>query len=377
MNPENMTLKALRSQCALYLPRGNRSQVAYWDKDKAIAFLKTRVGEPEEQKTKQETVTEETEEEQKKPTESKKSTSETQKTVKVTDNTVIETLAAALNGKLSAGLDENRVKQLINEQIKSALLPTVVTVENKKTGTSKNVGLTHERFEDIVKLVNDRLDLFLVGAAGSGKTTVCEQVAEALDLPFYFIPVGLQTTKSDLLGYMNATGDYVKTHLRQAYEHGGVFLLDEIDAGNPNVLTVINAMLANCKASFPDKMIDRHEDFIFIGAGNTYGLGNDRQYVGRNQLDAATLDRFVVLNFDYDKKLEKALSNNDVWLNIVWDIRKAVEKLGEKLIVSPRAIIKGDKMLASGFSIEQVKDALIYRGINKEIKTRIEHSVGV
>ena len=50
-----------------------------------------------------------------------------------------------------------------------------------------------------------------------------EGVAKALGLAFYFISVGLQTSKSDLVGYMSATGAYVTTHLRQAYEFGGVF----------------------------------------------------------------------------------------------------------------------------------------------------------
>jgi cobaltochelatase CobS len=53
------------------------------------------------------------------------------------------------------------------------------------------------------------------------------------------------------MGYMDAHGKLVRTLLREAYEHGGVFLLDEIDAGNPGVLTVLNALLANGQVGFP------------------------------------------------------------------------------------------------------------------------------
>jgi MoxR-like ATPase len=134
-------------------------------------------------------------------------------------------------------------------------------------------------------------------------------------------------------------------------------------------------MLANGHASFPDAIIPRHDDFIFIGAGNTYGLGNDMQYVGRNQLDAATLDRFVILTITYDKKLESSLVKNDSWLKEIWNIRNAAKKLNEKIIVSPRASIKGEMMLESGFSLEQVKKMAVYKGINEEIVKRIEAEV--
>jgi hypothetical protein len=99
------------------------------------------------------------------------------------------------------------------------------------------------------------------------------------------------------------------------------------------------------------------------------------QYVGRNQLDAATLDRFVILTITYDKKLESSLVKNDSWLKEIWNIRKAAKKLNEKIIVSPRASIKGEMMLESGFSLEQVKKMAVYKGINEEIIKRIEAEV--
>jgi len=282
-------------------------------------------------------------------------------------------IARAISGHLdiTPDLDTDAVQEMIDKSLTERLQVRPIIIENRTNGTQKDIGIQHAQFENILKLVSMRIDIMLVGPAASGKTTACENVASALDLPFYFIPVGLQTTKSDLLGYMNANGEYVKTHLRQAYEHGGVFLLDEIDAGNPNVLTVINGMLANGIGSFPDAIIKRHADFIFICAGNTWGKGADRQYVGRNPIDASTMDRFAALNFDYDEALEKALSNNHGWLNRVQDIRVAVELLKEKVIVSPRAIIKGEQALTIGFTVSQCEDMFIFRGINPDVKNRV------
>lgn len=288
---------------------------------------------------------------------------------------VMELFAEQIKEKMGIdNINEAKIQNIVKEEVKKYYIPKKVEIINYSKEII-DVGVTHAKFKDLLKLVEKRLDTFLVGQAGSGKTTLCSQIAKCLELPFYFIPVGLQTTKSDLLGYMDATGKYIQTHLRNAYENGGVFLLDEIDAGNPNVLTVINAMLSNGHASFPDKIIERHENFIFIGAGNTYGFGGDIQYVGRNQLDAATLDRFVMLEINYDKALESHMCDNDDWLTTIWKIRDAVKKLNEKVIVSPRASLKGKMMLDSGFSKEEVKRMVVYKGINEEIVKRIEAEI--
>ena len=301
-------------------------------------------------------------------------------------NDLADILAAHLAGKITAGVDEDKVRAIVAETIKdreTALIeqiaaqvkPGVKTIEvfNVDTKKTENIGVQHKMFERLLQLASARMDSYLVGPAGSGKTTACHKVADALSLPFHFISVGLQTSKSDLVGYMDANGRYVSTHLRTAYENGGVFLLDEVDSGNANVLTVINAMLSNGLASFPDKMVERHKDFVFFAAGNTYGRGADRVYVGRNALDGATLDRFVTVDFDYDDDLEAALCPDAEWLDVVRRVRRAVFDLKEKVVVSPRASIKGAVLKKSfGYTHDDLKNMLIYRGVNHEVKARIE-----
>jgi hypothetical protein len=159
-----------------------------------------------------------------------------------------------------------------------------------------NAGKVHKSFEDLLITTQCRQHAFLTGAAGSFKTSSAEKVAEVLGLKCSAISVCAQTTASALLGYMSATGSYVETEFRKRYEQGGVFILDEIDNGNANVLAVLNSALANSYCAFPDGMVKRHEDFILVATANTYGTGANAQYVGRNALDAATLDRFNVLS---------------------------------------------------------------------------------
>lgn len=227
-------------------------------------------------------------------------------------------------------------------------------------------GLKHKQLEQLITYAAMRLSPLLVGMAGTGKTHAGEQVAKALGLPFYSMSVGAQTSKSDIIGYMSASGEYVTTHFRTAYEHGGVFLMDEIDAGNANVLIQINAALSNGLCAFPDMMVQRHEDFVFIASANTYGNGANRQYVGRNQLDAATLDRFAVVDWLIDDDLEESLAvglNGKAWYMAVRAARDFVAEKNIRALISPRATQKGSRLLDVGQPLDEVIDATLLASV--------------
>ena len=218
-------------------------------------------------------------------------------------------------------------------------------------------GIQHKNFEHLVRVVHANTPVMLVGPAGTGKSHAAEQVAHAMGLDFYAMSVGAQTSKSDIIGYMDAMQNYVRTVFRNAYEHGGLFLLDEIDAGNSNVLIQLNAALANNYMSFPDGMIRRHENFRMVASANTFGLGASRQYVGRNQLDAATLDRFVVLSWDIDDNLEQNLAVGKygaAWLDVVRYVRSFVNDQELRVVVSPRATQRGSLLLSHGMDFNDV-----------------------
>lgn len=240
------------------------------------------------------------------------------------------------------------------------LAESVRTIEIKVGRKVKKLtGVQHGQFENLIKIVNTGQAVLMVGPAGTGKTYGAALAAEALGLSFHSISVGSQTSKSDLQGYMDGGGTYRTTQFREAYEKGGIFLLDEADAGNSNVLILLNAALSNGYMAFPDGMVHAHEDFRMIATANTFGHGANRQYVGRNQLDAATLDRFAVLTWDIDDRVEAALAGNTDegkrWLNVVRAVRKrVVEELEIRVVVSPRATDRGAKLLAAGMPFDDV-----------------------
>ena len=293
------------------------------------------------------------------------------------DNANILGAVDALKSTILAAMAAKPAAAAVDEKAVEAICRRVVAEENEKhvkrlevkriDGTTAKLGAVHEKTADIIAALSAGQNVWLVGPAGSGKTTAADKVAEALGLRFFPLSVGPQTTKSDLVGYRDANGNYQGTIIREAFENGGLLLIDEIDAANSGVLTILNSLLANGYCSFPDKVVKRHPDFRCIAAANTYGRGADRQYVGRCQIDEATLNRFsAFIEFDYDEKFEMELCTNKAWCKHVQNIRLHAAALNIRLIVSPRASINGEKLLAAGFSADQVRHMAIWHGLPKE-----------
>ena len=283
----------------------------------------------------------------------------------VTEETV-ETAVEAIATRMGALIPE-----LVDQRV--AQLSRVAEIKIGKAPPVK-VDRAHRMLEPVLTTVVAGATPMLVGPAGSGKTTLAEQVAKLMKLNFYM--EARVTSEYKLIGFLDATGKVARTQFREAYEKGGVFLFDEMDASDADALTAFNAALSNGLCAFPDKLVKRHEDFHAIAACNTFGRGADRQYVGRNQLDAATLDRFVVLEVDYDEQLELEISGDADWCRRVQKVRHAVTVEKVRHVVSPRASIMGARMLAAGMDREAVEEACIWKGQDAASRARVAARMG-
>ena len=208
-------------------------------------------------------------------------------------------------------------------------------------------GVLHSKFDTVLKFVQANEPVFLTGPAGSGKNVLCQQIAKTLGLNFYFSNAVTQEYK--ITGFTDANGTFHESQFYKAFKNGGVFMLDEMDASIPEVLIILNAAIANRYFDFPAPIgyTEAHENFRVIAAGNTFGNGADYDYVGRNQLDAASLDRFAMVRIDYDERIEESCANGDSeLLNFCRAFRTATQTAGIRTVISYRAISRMAKLSA-------------------------------
>lgn len=254
-----------------------------------------------------------------------------------------------------------------------------VTIQNTVTLTTptmpepKNLGVQHKNFPKLLKAANarlrsgHRLNVWLYGPPGTGKTTACEQLAKALGLSFHANSALI--TQYEVIGFRDAGGTINTPEFRKAWEFGGVYLLDEIDASTNAAVLALNAALANGFCVFPDKIVYRHTDCVVVAGANTTGQGGTLDYVGRNKQDSTTLDRFVFLDWPLDEGLEAAMVADEAWLAHVRKIRGNVARRAVKngLMITPRASVYGEALLAAGLDFQDVEAMTLRKGASNDV----------
>jgi len=253
-------------------------------------------------------------------------------------------------------------------QLKPEVKEIVVKVADRPAITMEE--RAHEKFAEILDLAAQRMEILMIGPAGCGKSHLAEQIAKALGLRFGSISCSAGMSEGQITGRLIPTGDggrfeYQRSQFVEFYEEGGVFLLDEIDAADANVLLVINQALANGHLPVPNRVANpqakRHPDFVLLAAANTFGNGANRMYVGRNQLDESTLDRFRIgqVLMDYDQELEESLLSDGRLLERLWSIRRKAAECQLRRVVSTRFIAKAATMQTAGWGSDKIIGQLV------------------
>lgn len=277
------------------------------------------------------------------------------------ENIIVETLAKVSIDEIMAD-----AKPMINQYILDnfGILPQKHEVTLPDGTKHEFEGITHEKFDDVLKLVEMNIPVFLVGQAGTGKNVICKQVAEALGLEFYF--TNAVTQEYQIKGFIDANGRYHETQFYKAFTNGGLFFLDEMDGSIPETLIMLNSAIANGYFDFPTGKVTAHKDFRIISAGNTIGMGADIEYTGRYQLDASSLDRFALIDIDYSPKIEEALSmGNNELCQFARAFRKICSEASIRCLFTYRAIERIAK-LEKVFPLPEVLKIALIKGLGSD-----------
>lgn len=283
--------------------------------------------------------------------------------------------------KILDNIDENfcgEAQKLLNgvEERLSLAIETEAQKYNKIVHTIKEgnkeereiSGILPEYFGRMLQLARARKNILLVGGAGSGKTFIAAKLAEACNLDYASQSCSAGVSESAFTGRLlplglNGTFEYVISDFVRIYENGGVFLFDEFDAADSNVLVFLNQALANDHFFVSQRVgktkIVKHKNFVAVAAANTFGSGGDIMYSARNILDAATLDRFKVgtIFVDYSEQIEKELIDSEI---LVWGqkVRKEIQQHRLQKIMSTRFLNDATDMAQEAdWSLQDIADS--------------------
>jgi MoxR-like ATPase len=246
------------------------------------------------------------------------------------------------------------VADAVREAIAATARPITIAMQDRDGTTRAVSGIAHPMLATLIasaQAVRGKggMGVWIAGPTGSGKTHAAKQVAEALALPFHH-----NCALADpyaLLGYQDAGGTYHGAAFRRAYELGGVYCFDEVDASDNAALLALNGALANGSCTFPDGAVSMHPDFLCIATANTWGGGGTADFVGRSRVDAAFLSRFPIrLSWTYDENTERTIAGNDAWTARVQAARRRAAHAGLKVIIDPRTTYAGAALIASGMT---------------------------
>jgi hypothetical protein len=251
----------------------------------------------------------------------------------------------------------------------------------------------HSAFPLTIAVLRAGVNAAFVGPAGSGKTTMAERAAKALGMPFYTVSCNPASLKGDVIGRQDPMSEkFFDGPMVQAMRAGGLCLLDEADKLNPQVMPMVNSATANRWLMLPNgERVEATAETRFMLAMNTYGTGATDLYASSRQ-DAATMDRFFMLDIQYDPGLMAAMTGCDVrvkspdysvgrggllgsrenWFHYITSVWGALAKHNIKHVVSPRACAMGIKLAEQGVGIHWLQEGLIYKGLKEAQRNLIK-----
>lgn len=120
---------------------------------------------------------------------------------------------------------------------------------------------------------------------------------------------------SALKGKFVGPDHYVDSSAKKAYRNSGLFNIDEIDFGEPDVLGAINNSVTNgvWHCDVTGERIVKADWFRMAATANTLGNGTDKRFQ-RNVIDGATQERFRLgrIEFKHDRQIASKIAADQV-----------------------------------------------------------------
>jgi hypothetical protein len=254
------------------------------------------------------------------------------------------------------------ISKRVHEELLKAAKPRNLIMAVDVQGIVRKLEMpAHPRLAHAIRVASAGHNIMFVGPAGSGKTFLSKQVAQALGRKYACVTLSEGATEAWLFG-RNTPNGFQPAEFCLAYEQGWAFMIDESDNGNANVWVGLNNAVERTSEGFYNpiegRYIKRHKDFVLMCGANTAGLGSDGVYTGRNRLDASTRDRFWNMAIGYEAEIEERLLTDKEWRDRLRKARGILTEKRAKQVISYRAFQCVSDALALGFSHAETIETL-------------------
>ena len=233
---------------------------------------------------------------------------------------------------------------------------------------------------DLNIAIDAGMNLFLVGEAGSGKTSLLKNICLSRGVTPIVVSFNGEVSVDDLVGVkdlVNGQTVFTEGVLPQAMRKGIPIIIDEADATSPDVQFVLHPVLMGeplCLTRNGGEYVNPEPGFFVAATGNTIGRGDDSGlYVGTNVLNEAYLDRYgMVVDHPYipaDEEVIVLVKRTGIHKRLAEKMTKVGELARESMkadnltsTFSTRKMIDWCKLVAQGMDLTR---AFIYSCINK------------
>ena len=202
-------------------------------------------------------------------------------------------------------------------------------------------------FEVIDALYKMNKPLLIIGDTGTGKTHCVRHFAYKKGLPYERCNFDGSTTPEEFIGKWtpnkNGGFEWVDGLLTKFVRNGGILVVDELNSGSPDLMFFLHPLLDDERKivllNNGGEVIHAHKNFYLVATMNP-------DYEGTKPLNQALQDRFEIIKFDYDDKIERKLINSRKLLKFAKRVRETFRKGEIATPLSTRALISYEKNLS-------------------------------
>ena len=229
------------------------------------------------------------------------------------------------------------------------------------------------------------MPVYLWGHAGTGKTSMFDQICARTRRPSIRVNHTGSTEESHIVGQMVASiengTEWSPGPLPLAMKYGWTYIADEYDFAFPQVLSVYQAVLEGkalvikeAPADSEWRVVHPHPNFRFVATGNTNGSGDSSGlYLGTNVQNSANYERFsVVEEMPYMEHKQEAaviaqqagvsIDDADKLVQFAKMVRDAFSARQIKATIGPRVLINAAKVgLCKGSFMKGITSSFLNR----------------